>query len=186
MENLNGKKRPTLNLKLFNSLSESFSNPNPTKSPRNFQDGVVGLGILAAIADSTHGCQAICFSPSPRPTAPISIVSSAKPAANFGGGGGLNSENFDELSEDYTCVISHLGDNLTKKHVHFGDDKKSCSVFTASPRKNHMGPFKSEFWSDDFLTSCQLCKRELHGLDIFMYRKLDFLFYCLLRGHILA
>lgn len=168
MENIGGKKKPTLNLKLFNTLSESFSNPNPTKSPRNFQDGVVGLGILVAITDSTHARQAICFSPSPRSTTPISIVSSAKPAANFGGD--LNSENFDELSEDYTCVISHLGDNLMKKHVHIGDDKKSCSVITASPRKNHMGQFKEKFWNDDFLTSCLLCKKELHGLDIFMYR----------------
>ncbi|XWS24713.1 hypothetical protein CRYUN_Cryun27aG0007100 [Craigia yunnanensis] len=170
MENFGGKKRPTINLKLFSTLSESFSNPNPTKSPRNFQDGVVGLGIVATMTDSTHTRQAICFAPSPRST-PIPIVSSAKPAANFRGG--LNSENFDELSENYTCVISHFGDNLMKKHVHFGDDKKNCSVFTASftsPGKNSIGQFKREFWSDDFLTSCHLCKRKLHGLDIFIYR----------------
>ena len=172
MENFGEKKRPTINLKLFSTLSESFSNPNPTKSPRNFQDGVVGLGIVAAMTDSTHAHQAICFAPSPRST-PIPIVSSAKATANFRCG--LDSENFDEFSENYTCVISHVGDNLIKKHVYFGDDKKNCSVFTASyssslPRKHNIGQFKDEFWSDDFLTSCHLCKRGLHGLDIFMYR----------------
>ena len=172
MENFGEKKRPTINLKLFSTLSESFSNPNPTKSPRNFQDGVIGLGIVAAMTDSTHAHQAICFAPSPRST-PIPIVSSAKATANFRCG--LDSENFDEFSENYTCVISHVGDNLIKKHVYFGDDKKNCSVFTASyssslPRKHNIGQFKDEFWSDDFLTSCHLCKRELHGLDIFMYR----------------
>lgn len=168
MENFGEKKRPTI--KLLSTLSESFFNPNPTKSPRNFQDGVVGLGIVAAMTDSTHTHQAICFAPSPRST-PIPIVSSAKPAANFRGD--LNSENLDELSENYTCVISHFGDNLMKKQVYFGDDKKNCSVFTASstsPTKTNIGQFKREFWSDDFLTCCHLCQRELHGLDIFMYR----------------
>ncbi|XVE60704.1 hypothetical protein DITRI_Ditri05aG0149400 [Diplodiscus trichospermus] len=153
MENICGKKRPSINLKLFSSLSNSFSNPNPTKSPRNFQDGVVGLGIVAAMADSTHTPQAICFAPSPRST-PIPIVSSTQSEATI-------RENFDELSENYTCIISHVG-----------DDKENCSVFTTtiSPRKNNMGQFKRQLWSDDFLTSCHLCRKELHGLDIFMYR----------------
>ncbi|XP_021276372.1 uncharacterized protein LOC110410816 [Herrania umbratica] len=170
MENFGGKKRSAINLKLFTTLSESFSSPNPTKSPRNFQDGVVGLGIVAAMTDSSNTHEAICFARSPRST-PIPIVSSAKAAANFRGG--RNSESLDELSENYTCVISHFGDNLIKKHVYFGDEEKNSSVFTASSssaNKSDVGQVKREIWSDDFLSSCHLCKRELHGLDIFMYR----------------
>ncbi|PPD80894.1 hypothetical protein GOBAR_DD22190 [Gossypium barbadense] len=129
----------------------------------------VGLGIVAAMTDSTHTHQSICFAPSPRST-PIPIVSSVKAAPSFGGG--FNSEKFDELSDNDTFVISHFGDNLIKNQFGFGDDNKNCSGFTAapSPRKNNMGQFKREFWSDGFLTSCHLCKKELHGLDIFMYR----------------
>ncbi|MBA0678824.1 hypothetical protein Goari_020145 [Gossypium aridum] len=120
------------------------------------------------MTDSTHTHQSICFAPSPRST-PIPIVSSVKAAPSFGGG--FNSEKFDELSDNDTCVISHFSDNLIKNQFGFGDDNKNCSGFTAapSPRKNNMGQFKREFWSDGFLTSCHLCKKELHGLDIFMY-----------------
>lgn len=150
-----GKKRPTVNLNLFTS----FFYLSPTKTPSNFQYGVVGLGIVAAMTDFTHTHQSICFAPSPRST-PIPIVSSVKAAPSFGGG--FNSEKFDELSDNDTCVISQFG---------FGDDNKNCSgVTAASPRRNNMGQFKREFWSDDFLTSCHLCKKELHGLDILMYR----------------
>ncbi|KAH1115494.1 hypothetical protein J1N35_008872 [Gossypium stocksii] len=169
MHNFCGKKRPPINLNLFTSLSHSFFCLNPTKPSSNFQYGVVGLGIVAAMTDSTHTHQSICFAPSPRST-PVPIVSSVKAAPSFGGG--FDSEKFDELSDNDTCVISHFGDNLIKNQFAFGDDNKNCSGFTAasSPRKNNMGQFKREFWSDGFLTSCHLCKKELHGLDIFMYR----------------
>ncbi|KAK8683123.1 hypothetical protein V6N13_039190 [Hibiscus sabdariffa] len=146
METFGGKKRPTINLNLFTTFS-------PTKSPRNFQDAVVGLGIVAAMTDETHTRQPICFAPSPRSTAPVPIVPSVKPAPNSRGG--FNSENSDELSQNPTCVISYSGDNIN-----------NCRAASSSV----MGQFKREFWSDDFLTYCHLCKKELHGLDIFMYR----------------
>ena len=172
MDNSGGKKRPTINLKLFCTPSEPFSSPNPAKSPRNFQEGVVGLGIVAAMTDSTNTQEAICFARTPR-SSPIPIVSSAKAAANFRGGDGRNSDNFDELSENYTCVIPHYGDNLIKKHAYFGANNKNSCVFTASsssPKRTNIGQAKRGFWADDFLSSCHLCKKELHGLDIFMYR----------------
>ncbi|KAE8657975.1 Detected protein of unknown function [Hibiscus syriacus] len=152
MENFGGKKRPTINLNLFTTFSESIS---PTKSPRNFQDGVVGLGIVAAMTDETYTRQPICFAPSPRSATPVPIVPSVGPAPNSRCC--FNSENSDELSQNPTCVISHAGDN-----------SNSCRAFTAS--SSVIGQFKREFWSDDFLTYCHLCKKELHGLDIFMYR----------------
>ncbi|KAE8735477.1 Detected protein of unknown function [Hibiscus syriacus] len=142
MENFGGKKTPTINLKLFTAISDSFS-------PRNFQDGVVGLGIVAAMTDETHTRQPICFSLSPRYTAtPVPTAPSVKPAPNFRGGS--NPENSGGLSRNPTCVISNSGDN-----------SNNCRP---------MGQFKREFWSDDFLAYCHLCQKELHGLDIFMYR----------------
>ncbi|PRQ36995.1 putative Zf-FLZ domain-containing protein [Rosa chinensis] len=185
METFSGKKRPTISLSLFTSFSESISSDkssNSIKSPRNFQDGVVGLGIVAAMTDLSSPKEIPMSAKSPK-SSPIPIVSAAKPAANFRGGlvveKQLQGVVVDELSESYTCVISHFGNNLTKKRVYF-DDKLSgvvndCSdcevrsgVFSASPLS--VGEVGREFWSSDFLSSCYLCKKQLQGLDIFMYR----------------
>lgn len=199
MENLPVKKKPTINLSLFTTLSDSLSYDRQSysaKSPRNFEGGVVGLGIVAAMTEScdTHEVffSAAKLAVSPRST-PIPIVSAAKPAANFRGG--LNSERIekeekeeeeedeevDESSESYTCVISHVGNNLIRKRVYFhdklnavDDDFDVCmvnpGVFSASPAVNVVGELGREFWAPDFLNSCFLCKKQLHGLDIFMYR----------------
>lgn len=188
MKDFPGKKRPTINLSLFTTLSETFSvdkSPNPSKSPRNFQGGVVGLGIVAAMTDLNNKTSANLVVVSPRST-PIPIVSSAKAAANFRGplSDRERDEEVDELSESYTCVISHLGGNLVEKRVYF-DDKlngvvdaccdAACVVgdnglrlFSTSPV--NVCEVRREVWTDDFLSSCYLCKKQLQGLDIFMYR----------------
>ncbi|KAI5348391.1 hypothetical protein L3X38_001278 [Prunus dulcis] len=183
MENFSRKKRPTISLSLFTTLSESISSdkyPNSIKSPRNFQEGVVGLGIVAAMTDLSNPNEVASSEKSPR-SSPIPIVSAAKPAANFRGGFNMERPGVvvDELSESYTCVISHFGNNLTRKRVYF-DDKLSgvvndpssgvvaSGVFSASPVS--VGEVGREFWASDFLSSCYLCNKQLHGLDIFMYR----------------
>ncbi|GKV20458.1 hypothetical protein SLEP1_g30581 [Rubroshorea leprosula] len=167
MESFSGKRRPSINLSLFTNFSESFSSPGPTKSPRNFENGVVGLGIVAAMTDSSNTQEVV----SPPRSTPISIVSSAKPTANFRCGLNLGRDGdveMDELSENYTCVISRLGNNLIKKSVYFGDEK-NCSVFAASSWPMNVA-VREEIWGADFLSSCYLCKKQLQGLDIFMYR----------------
>ncbi|KAH7569058.1 hypothetical protein ACOSQ2_012576 [Xanthoceras sorbifolium] len=67
---------------------------------------------------------------SPR-TRPISIVSSAKPVVKVGV---LNMEientEVDELSESYTCVICHFGDNLVKKRVYLMMTSLRITVFS--------------------------------------------------------
>ncbi|XP_024028381.1 uncharacterized protein LOC112093685 isoform X2 [Morus notabilis] len=182
------------------SESFSFdTKPSPSSvaksSPRNFRGdggGVVGLGIVAAMTGSSSSHEAFAsanpyIAVSPK-SSPIPIVSSAKAAANFRGGrnyGDLDPDDeeevVDESSESYTCVISHHGNNLVTKRVYFGDNKVdnggcddacvvTCSrgVFSASP--TNIGELETEFWTSDFLNSCFLCKKQLHGLDIFMYR----------------
>lgn len=88
-----------------------------------------------------------------------------------------------ELSEDYTCVISH-GPNPKKTHI-FGDCVLEChpneidlgnkreSFETIRPclenslQKSPLSPYPS----NDFLSSCYFCKKKLEeGKDIFMYR----------------
>ncbi|KAB2614473.1 hypothetical protein D8674_037527 [Pyrus ussuriensis x Pyrus communis] len=184
MENISGKKRPTISLSLFTTFSESISSdksPNSIKSPRNFQEGVVGLGIVAAMTDLGNPNEVALSDKSPR-SSPIPIVSAAKPAANFRGGFCVERAGavVDELSESYTCVISHFGNNLTSKKVYFDDELSgvvddpnagvvvASGVFYVSPLS--VGEVGREFWASDFLSSCYLCKKQLHGLDIFMYR----------------
>ncbi|GAB2234605.1 hypothetical protein Droror1_Dr00003862 [Drosera rotundifolia] len=85
-----------------------------------------------------------------------------------------------ELSEDYTCVISH-GPNPKRTHI-FGncvvvDDGGGDWRSPAAKRvKDVCDPWsesesESEGENEGFLRFCHLCKLELgHGKDIFMYR----------------
>ncbi|KAE8037538.1 hypothetical protein FH972_010120 [Carpinus fangiana] len=116
------------------------------------------------MTDLSHKISANSAVVSPRSTL-IPIVSSAKAAANFRGpvSDKERDEEVDELSESYTCVISHLGSNVVEKRVYF-DDKLMGLVVIAAVLLVWM-----EFWTADFLSSCYLCKKQLQGLDIFMY-----------------
>ena len=93
-----------------------------------------------------------------------------------------------ESDESYTCVISHVGNNVIRKHVYYGDqvggfcdDDAVCvedvnpGLFYASSSPIIMTIAdgcleRNGFWTQDFLSSCYLCNKKLHGLDIFMYR----------------
>ncbi|KAL8223524.1 hypothetical protein R6Q57_018999 [Mikania cordata] len=158
----------------------SSSNPNDqNKPPKRFRDqnGVVGLGIVVALTDesSGHSTQNPVFSVSPR-SDPIPIFSKRP-----------TTEDVEiELLEEYTCVISHVGNNLINKREYFddgirrkirvstngGDGGGGCcgGVFCSpsSPVVVSGGGMVLE--EMDFLSCCYLCKKMLHGLDIFMYR----------------
>ena len=187
--NFPGKRKSKISLSLFATLSDSFSLDKSPKSPRSFRRGnadVVGLGIVAAMTATASASAGTNLSASP---IPIVVSSSAKAAANFRGAINLDLERndddeVDESSESYTCVISHRGDNSIRKRVYF-DGKlngvedydcdgsaraaiSSAGVFSASPI--NIGELEREFWTSDFLNSCFLCKKLLHGRDIFMYR----------------
>lgn len=78
-----------------------------------------------------------------------------------------------ELSEDYTCVISH-GPNPRKTHIFDNCIIESCSVVSTDARKED-GLFHDQscYPSDDFLflSFCYGCKKKLgQGKDIYMYR----------------
>ena len=166
MADLKGnKKRPTINLSLFapNDLNKK-SSTTTSKSPKGFEptNGVVGLGIVAAMTqlDQTQSRYSI-LAVSPRSN-PIPIM--VNPNSKFGG------PNWEEEDmESYTCVISHIGNNLVKKREYFDGVLANESETSAT---NWVSASASSlvFGTSDFLSSCNLCKKQLHGMDIFMYR----------------
>ncbi|KAL3505938.1 hypothetical protein ACH5RR_031320 [Cinchona calisaya] len=78
-----------------------------------------------------------------------------------------------ELSEDYTCVISH-GPNPRTTHIFDDCIVESCSGQISSSRKPIDGFFINRsmgYPSDSFLSFCYNCKKNLgQGKDIYMYR----------------
>ncbi|KAJ4956395.1 hypothetical protein NE237_013178 [Protea cynaroides] len=77
-----------------------------------------------------------------------------------------------ELSEDYTCVISH-GPNPKTTHIFDNCIVESCCgvVGLSALRKENYLSDQSSFPSDNFLSFCYTCKKNLgQGEDIYMYR----------------
>jgi hypothetical protein len=133
---------------LANLLSVFIGASSPEPRPRkNFDDaGGVGLGIVAAMS---HACLIVAE--------PIAIGTSARRRA-------LEAA---ELSESYTCVITHMdgkdgaGHSVRKRvYVGFGDGGGGLLVEAGEA----LAP------AADFLSRCCLCNKRLDGLDIYMYR----------------
>ncbi|XP_076898327.1 FCS-Like Zinc finger 14-like [Bidens hawaiensis] len=178
-------KKSRLSLKTLPFFLSSNSN-DQNRSAKRFreQNGVVGLGIVVAMNDDeslVHSTQNPFFSVSPRSN-PIPIFSKNPSKEGI------------ELSEEYTCVISHVGNNLIKKREYFDDGIKRKSGVSGGHTTSYWvssggvagyggggGVFCSPsppvvvgggmvFEDVDFLNSCYLCKKKLHGLDIFIYK----------------
>ncbi|GFP79415.1 hypothetical protein PHJA_000085000 [Phtheirospermum japonicum] len=140
-----------MNLSFLN-LTYSTKQTSAQKSPKKFE---LGLGILAALNDDRH-----------HPSNPIPILNSKNLSKGFNSSKKLISVENMELCEEYTCVTSHVGDKFINKGEYFeadilgNNDFGDRKVFSAV---NGIG-------LSDFLNSCFLCGKMLHGLDIFMYR----------------
>ncbi|KAJ4822241.1 hypothetical protein Tsubulata_035663 [Turnera subulata] len=80
-----------------------------------------------------------------------------------------------ELSEDYTCVITH-GPNPRTTHIFDNCIVESCcgvAGFSASRKENNqfLGAHGPTYPSESFLSFCYACKKNIgEGKDIFMYR----------------
>ncbi|ESQ46694.1 hypothetical protein EUTSA_v10000253mg [Eutrema salsugineum] len=79
------------------------------------------------------------------------------------------SEDEMEMSEDYTCVISH-GPNPKTTHI-YGDRVLKCHKYVLKNEKHIETELDSMFPSDNFLSVCNFCNKKLEvGKDIYMYR----------------
>ncbi|CAA6660839.1 unnamed protein product [Spirodela intermedia] len=83
-----------------------------------------------------------------------------------------------ERSEDYTCVIYRGGENPGTTHIfgdrvvgsHAGDGgggRRWLEWTVACPEEEPPAPLPTP---EEFLKSCHLCKRDLEGRDVYIYR----------------
>lgn len=168
------------------AFSESISSPtSPVRSKIRSSNGwrdrdldCVGLAIVAALDKSSSETRAkfvvgsLNFSRSD----PVPIRSKMNSYRSRGG--------FDELrcSESFTMVTCHGSNKTTITRVgcdgregggeFYGSEYdrtlRNLGMFFASPPR-----FSEEIpatHTADFLSSCYLCRKKLHGKDIYMYR----------------
>ncbi|CAK7352370.1 unnamed protein product [Dovyalis caffra] len=142
------------------------------QSPRglkNYYDlGGVGLGIVAALDKSSEGGMKFC------------LINSGKTCKRFNCG-------FEEMEmeslEDYTYVTIHGPNQSFTKVYYDGGEYGKRGHQKYDRRCENMGfisvtkelPAKvvkdvSVYPTSDFLSSCHLCRKKLHGKDIYMYR----------------
>ncbi|XVF48856.1 hypothetical protein PTKIN_Ptkin03bG0222000 [Pterospermum kingtungense] len=150
-----------------------FKTPSP-RGLKIYDVGGVGLGIVAALDKS------ICSSSLNRSNA--IVISPGKNCDVFRGRRyGDNSEL--ESLEDYTYVTSHGPGKSSSTKVYYDaghDDhqqrRSSSSSSTSTTRHDTnkgFGAVKEDhvvYPTSDFLSSCHLCRKKLHGKDIYMYR----------------
>ncbi|WVZ77701.1 hypothetical protein U9M48_025539 [Paspalum notatum var. saurae] len=143
-------KLTTASSSLANLLSAfvgaSSSSPEPRPPRRSFDAGGVGLGIVAAM--SQEAC----------------LTTGAEPIA-IGAAARRRAREEDELSESYTCVITHVAGaagGSVRKRVYLGFGDGGGWLVEAG------GEVPAP--ATDFLSRCCLCDKRLDGLDIYMLR----------------
>ncbi|KAF5743115.1 hypothetical protein HS088_TW09G01180 [Tripterygium wilfordii] len=145
---------------------------SPRCGTKCYELGGVGLGIVAALEKPSssngkgHEILAKYAITSPR----CSIKSAPIPAYS-----GRNCGGFEEEIdlENYTYVTFHGPDNksITKVYHDGGDNARIDNVCEAKKTKKKTRRFNQNSYPvSDFLSSCHLCQKQLHGKDIYMYR----------------
>lgn len=157
------RKKKILSIKL-----PGFGPTESIKSPSKFEDpnGVVGLGIVAAIANYPQNCNKSPILISPRPaSSPIPILSNNSNTKK------IKKPTIEEMEmcEEYTRVISHVGTNLVKKMEYF-DDQFLGNGYHKTAAAAAASALSEGFRSEDFLNTCFFCHKQLQGLDVFIYR----------------
>uniref|UniRef100_A0A1J3JKX0 FLZ-type domain-containing protein n=1 Tax=Noccaea caerulescens TaxID=107243 RepID=A0A1J3JKX0_NOCCA len=164
-----------LDFKILPQISQRNS------SKRFYDDslgGSVGLGIVAALENSTtRRITSVCRSESNQ--------SGQSDPVQFTSHGGSSDEDEDEEmftmdEEDYTLVTCHHGPSGSCSTRVYDRDGFEC--FASKTNEDHRkrlfvvdagveSPENSPaFQGLGFLNSCNLCRKKLHGQDIFIYR----------------
>ncbi|KAF3540009.1 hypothetical protein F2Q69_00019104 [Brassica cretica] len=166
--------RSPLDFKILPQISQRNS------SKRFYDDnlgGSVGLGIVAALENSTTRRITSVSRTESNQTGrsdPVQFMS------HVGSSDEEDEEMFIMDEEDYTLVTSHHGPSGTCSTRVYDKDGLECfaskineerrerlfvvDVGTESPKNT------PEFQGLGFLNSCYLCRKKLHGQDIFIYR----------------
>ncbi|WJX28584.1 hypothetical protein P8452_17282 [Trifolium repens] len=165
----------------FNSKVQS------PKGQKSYEFGGVGLGIVVALDKSEDDLRYevvpkhICTLKRNHSGEPIPVQNQNHQQNRF-----FVNEILDENSEDYTYVTYHDESNkpITKVFYDGGVDNRILrhDYYTSKNKQNNVGVFRRSsptqnlveaqplYPTLDFLNSCHLCKKNLHGKDIFMYR----------------
>ncbi|GAB2275611.1 hypothetical protein Dimus_010368 [Dionaea muscipula] len=173
---------PFAKFQSFSSDSRSMGSPSYGLADRRADSGGsrnFGLGNASVQEDSPS--KSIGGNPNSEDISHKKLSSAFEVVGSDTGFVGYLSPSEIELSEDYTCVISH-GPNPRTTHI-FGDCILEChagetplwnrmgGVESASPKLVKCSKFSSSYPSDDFLSFCYFCKKKLEeGKDIYMYR----------------
>lgn len=186
----------------FDTATTSPRSPLDLKmqSPRglkNYDLGGVGLGIVAALEKSGHGGReilakyAICGSNLIR-SEPIPVSSVTSNCERFKRGTSAFDEQVQgESLENYTYVTCRRGPNqssFTRVYYDGGELVNNPRIKDDFETRTNLGIFHaspasctddfSVFPTPDYLSSCHLCRKNLHGKDIYMYRyQLRFSFF---------
>ncbi|XVE70734.1 hypothetical protein DITRI_Ditri10aG0094700 [Diplodiscus trichospermus] len=173
---LSGNKPGFLDVATSPKSPLDFKNPSP-RGLKRYDVGGVGLGIVAALEKSSTAdpCrQAICSSNLNRSNAVV---------VNPGKNCDIFRARYEDLEmeslEDYTYVTSHGPGKSSSTKVYYdrGDERRMSStrhdtngfgVVKETPAARFMEDVT--YPTSDFLSSCHLCRKKLHGKDIYMYR----------------
>jgi hypothetical protein len=160
-------------------------------SPRglkNYDLGSVGLKIVAAL-DTNKPCEvlpkhAVCTSNLNR-SRPIQIQSVKSPNGFQMDYSNMNEIDMESLEEEYTYVTCHVPNKTFTKVYYDGcesDVRRQQGCNYNNNNNNNVGVLRRSsppqiliepeplFPTSNFLNSCNLCGKNLHGKDIYMYR----------------
>ncbi|KAL6330835.1 hypothetical protein AAG906_009263 [Vitis piasezkii] len=143
------------------------------QSPRGQKNydlfGGVGLGIVAALDKSSNCGGEILAKYAVSGTnlgrsGPVPVTSGKNCGRLKVGFGELEMDSL----EDYTYVTCHKPNKKSFTRVYF--DGHETTAFHKHESPARFSDDMQAFPTSDFLSSCHLCRKNLHGKDIYMYR----------------
>ncbi|KAL8040194.1 hypothetical protein ABFX02_10G082300 [Erythranthe guttata] len=177
---LSGNKSGTAEVAVSPRSPTQSRNHSP-RGLKSFDFGGVGLGIVAALENSAGGGRneiPALFGRNLGRSSPIPVVNSPRNRR------GSEEAEMERSLEEYTIVTCHgpdesytkvysdaaadggrKGDDRAPFRIQTNDKSSRATVFHISPARSDAGIPPS-----DFLSACNLCRKNLHGKDIYMYR----------------
>ncbi|XP_057767556.1 FCS-Like Zinc finger 14-like [Salvia miltiorrhiza] len=173
---------------LTGSLCSGAGSPrSQIQSPRGLKSldlGAVGLGIVAALEKSGAGRDGIpaLFGRNLTRSSPIPVNSPKNCCRSRREAEEMQMDSLEEYTivtchgpnKSYTKVYSDAaaeggrkGDERAPFRIQNGKKSNRAAVFHISPAR---GVDTGGVPTPDFLSSCDLCQKKLHGKDIYMYR----------------